>query len=143
MKKSVLVLPVTLTVLLGLWLLAMICLRTLLPGHILPHLDIPAVALLCLGALLAEHYLAPEAEHSYLLLAVLGALHFGLLPFAAGFALWQRALALALTGALALPLTSTAFTCACRRGGDRAPLGPWVFALGWFLAVQALRGVWI
>ena len=140
MKTSVLVLPMALTAELGLSLLAAIALRTLLPRLILPRLDIPTVVLLCLLAALAEHYLAGGAEHNDLALALLGGLSFGLLPLCAGMAAWQQALRLAAVGSAALPLTAAAFNAAGR--GSRG-LRPWVAALGWYLAVQAFRGVWI
>ena len=140
MKKSVLVLPISLAAALGLSLLAAIALRSLLPRLILPRLDIPTVVLLCLLAALADHYLAGGAEHNGLALFLLGGLCFALLPLCAGAVPWQQALRLAVVGSAVLPLTSAALTAACR---DSHGLRPWVVALGWYLAAQAFRGVWI
>ena len=140
MKKSVLVLPMALTAALTFSLLTAIALRTLLPRLILPRLDIPTVVLLCLVAALAEHCLAGGAEHNEVALVLLGGLCFGLLPLCAGMVPWQQALRLAAVGAAALPLTSAAFATTCR--GSRG-LRPWVFSMGWYLAMQAFRGVWI
>ena len=140
MRKNVSVLPTILSVLLGLALLMVVCLQTLLPRLILPRPDIPTVVLVCALALLAEHYLAPEAQHNPLLLALLGAAHFGALPLCAAFVPWQQGLELAAVGALALPLCAAAFRTACRSEGA---LRPWVMVVGLYLAAQALRGVWL
>ena len=143
MKKSVLTLPVTLTALLALSLLAVVFVRAFFPQLILPRLDIPTMVLLCLLALLAEHWFSPRANHHYLLLAVLGAMNFGLLPFAAGFASWRHSLALAATGAVILSAVTAVFSSIRHRldSGPKAPLAGAACALCLYLAVQALRGV--
>lgn len=143
MKKSVMVLPLTLTALLGIAQLAAVMVRVFFPQLIFPPLEITGMVLLCLVALLAEHYLAPRASHNYLMLAVFGALLFGLLPFAAGFASWQRALVLGGVGAAVLMLTTILFTSIRHRldSGPSAPLAPAACALCLYLAVQAFRSV--
>lgn len=143
MKKSVLTLPMTLTGLLTLSLLITVFLRTFLPQLIFPRLDIPTVVLLCLAALLTEHWLSPQASHHYLMLAVLGAVNFGLLPLVAGFAAWRDALVLAGAGLVILPALTAVFTSIRHRlaSGPKAPAAPVVCALCLYLAVQALRGV--
>lgn len=142
-KKSVMVLPLTLTALLGIAQLAAIVVRVFLPQLIFPPLEITGMVLLCLVALLSEHYLAPRARHNYLVLAIFGALLFGLLPFAAGFALWQRALVLGGAGAVILVLTTFVFTSIRHRleSGPAAPLAPAACALCLYLASQAFRGI--
>ena len=143
MRKNVLVLPLTLTAALWLWLLACMVLRLTLPQLILPRLELTGVVLLCLVAQVAESYLAPRTRHNYLLLLLLGALVFGLLPFGAGFAHWQRALVLSATGAVALCVTTFLFASLRHRldDGQRAPLTPLLAALCLYLAVQPLRGI--
>ena len=143
MKKSVMVLPLTLTALLGIAQLAAVVVRVFFPQLIFPRLEITGMVLLCLVALLSEHYLAPRARHSYLVLAFFGALLFGLLPFAAGFALWQRALVLGGVGAATLVLTTFLFTSIRHRldSGPQAPLAPAVCALCLYLVSQAFRGI--
>ena len=140
MKKSVWIYPLTVTALLCLPLLAVVLTRVFWPRLIFPRLEITGVVLLCLVGQTVESYLAPRADHSYPLLAALGALTFGVLPFAAGFADWQRALALAAVGGVAL--TAAAFFFAMlRRRWDGHPLTPILCALCLFLAVQPLRGI--
>lgn len=143
MKKSVMLLPLTLTALLGIAQLAAVTVRVFFPQLIFPPLEITGMVLLCLVALLMEHYLAPRAHHNYLILAVFGALLFGVLPFAAGFASWQRALVLGGTGAIVLVLTTIVFTSIRHRldSGPSAPLAPVTCALCLYLAAQAFRGV--
>ena len=143
MKKSELTLPLTLTALVTLLLLAAVFLRAFRPELILPRLDIPTVVLLCLIALVAEHYLSPGAVHHYGFLALLGAVIFGLLPFAASFAAWQRSLLLGGVGAAVLAGLAALLTSLCRRidTGPKAPLAPVACALCLYLASQAFRGV--
>ena len=143
MRKNVLVLPLTLTAALWLYLLACMVLRLVLPQLILPRLELTGVVLLCLVAQVAESYLAPRTRHNYLLLLLLGALTFGLLPFGAGFAGWQGALVLAAAGAVALCVTTFLFTSLRHRldDGKNAPLTPLLAALCLYLAVQPLRGI--
>ena len=143
MRKNVLVLPLTLTAALWLYLLACMVLRLVLPQLILPRLELTGIVLLCLIAQVAESYLAPRTRHNYFLLLLLGALTFGLLPFGAGFAGWQRALALAAAGAVALCVTTFLFASLRHRldDGKKAPLTPLLAALCLYLAVQPLRGI--
>lgn len=143
MKKSVLTLPATLTALLTLSMLAIVFVRAFWPQLILPRLDIPTMVLLCLLALLAEHWFSPQANHHYLLLAVLGAMNFGLLPFAAGLVPWRLSLALAAAGAVILSAVTAVFSSIRHRldSGPKAPLAGAACALCLYLAVQALRGV--
>ena len=143
MKKSVLTLPLTLTALLTAALLSVVFLRAFLPQLIFPRLDIPTIVLLCLLALLAEHCLSPRAKHNYLMLALLGALDFGLLTGTAGYVTWSHALLLGAAGAVLLPLTTAVFTSIRRRlaSGPKAPLAPVACALCLYLASQAFRGV--
>lgn len=143
MKKSVLTLPLTLTALLTVSMLTIVFLRAFVPQFIFPRLDIPTMVLLCLLALLTEHWFSPKASHNYLLLAVLGAMNFGLLPLAAGFATWRHSLALAAAGAVILSAVTAVF-CSIRHrldSGPKAPLAGVICALCLYLAVQALRGV--
>ncbi len=143
MKRSVLTLPLTLTALLTGWMLLSVALRTLWPQLILPRPDIPTVVLLCVVSLLMSHYLSPRAGQNYLMLALLGALHFGLLPVAAAYVAWQTGLVLGAVGALVLPLSAAVFASVRHRlaSGPAAPLAPVACALCLYLASQAFRGV--
>lgn len=143
MKKSVLTLPLVLTVLVGLWWLVMVFLRTLIPGLILPRLDIPTMAGLCLLSLLAESWLSPRAAHHYVVLALVGAMVFGLLPFAAAAFGWQQSLLFAAVGFVMMPTLTAVFVSVRHRldSGPSAPLALPACALCLYLAMQAFRGV--
>lgn len=143
MRKNVLVLPLTLTASLSLYLLAGMVLRLVQPRLIFPRLELTGIVLLCLAAQVAESYLAPRTRHNYLLLLMLGALTFGLLPLGAGFTDWQQALVLAAAGAAALCVTTFLFASLRHRldDGRSAPLTPLLTALCLYLAVQPLRGI--
>ena len=142
-KKSVLTLPLTLTVLVSLWWLLTVFLRTLAPGLILPQLDIPTVVLLCLLALLAEAWFSPQAEHNYVVLALVGAMLFGLLPFAASVLSWQQNILSGVVGLVMLPALTAVFVSIRHRlaSGPHAPLASLACALCLYLAMQAFRGV--
>ena len=120
MKKSVLTLPLTLTVLTTALLLAVVFGRTFWPQLIFPRPDIPTVSALCLTALVVQAYLSPQADHSYVLLAVLGA-----------------------AGLVLLPGLTAVFTSLRGRldSGPKAPLAPLACALCLYLAMQAFRGI--
>lgn len=142
-KKSVLTLPLTLTVLTSLWWLLTVFLRTFAPGLILPRMDIPTVAALCLVSLLAEAWLSPQAEHNYVVLGAVGAMLFGLLPFAAAALDWQQSLVSAAVGLVALPALAAVFAAIRQRlaSGPNAPLALPACALCLYLAMQAFRGI--
>ena len=140
MKKSVLTLPLTLTALLTVWMLAAVAVHTLWPQMILPRLDITAVVLLCVLALVLGCYLSPRADYHYPYLAALGAVHFGLLPVAAAYVPWQSGVLLGAAGGLTLPLSAAVFAAA-RQRLPAAPLMPLGCAVCLYLAAQAFRGV--
>ena len=143
MRKSVLTLPLTLTALTVAALLTAVFVRTFRPQLILPRPDIPTVAALCLAALLAQAYLSPRADHSYVMLALLGAANFGLLPTVALFVPWQQGLLLGVVGLVLLPGLTAVFTALRSRleSGPKAPLAPAACALCLYLAMQAFRGI--
>ena len=67
-------------------LLVMVLVRAFAPLVILPVADVPNLVLICLVALVLDHYLAPGSKRNYLIAVPLAVVTFGLLPFAAGFA---------------------------------------------------------
>lgn len=141
MKRNPLTLPVSLSALLGITLFSAVLLRTFLPGLVLPRWDVPGVVLFCLPPLLTEHYFSPQARHRPVTLAFLGALNFGLMPWAAGMAAPWAALRLAAAGAVALPLGAAVFSA--QRRTAPSLFAPLVWALGIYLTVQPLRSIWL
>lgn len=128
---------------LGVFLLAQIFVRTFAPAVILPRLDLPNMVLLSLLTVLADHYLAPDAKRFRIGIPVLAAVSFGLLPYAGGFAGAAEALGLALVGGVVFTVTTWLFTSICDRlsSGPAAKAAPVVSALGMYLAAQCLMGM--
>ena len=141
MKHNVFFLNALLAGLLGLILLACVLLRTFLPGMVLPELDIPAITLISLAALLLEFYLAPGARRQYLGSFALSAATFALLPLAAGMTgEWGK---LALLGGIVFTTVTWLFTAAVSRSSSGAPAkaAPVLTALGIYLAAQGFAGM--
>ena len=143
MKDNRTFLNTALAVILGVGLAVCVVLRTIIPMGVLPRLDIPNMVLLSLGALLADHYFGKAASRCYLCMALLAALTFGLLPWAAGFATGMEALRLGLVGGVVFPLTTTLFTSAQDRlsTGPAAKAAPVLTAFGLYLASQCFMGI--
>ena len=113
-------------------LLVAVLVRTFAPIIIIPALDIPNMVLLSLAALLLDHYVAKNARRCYLCIPVLGALTFGLLPFAACF-----------VGGVVFTVVTLLFTSIQDRlsSGPAAKAAPVLSAVGLYLACQCFMGM--
>ena len=145
MKNKTYILNTLLALVLGISLAVCVLVRTFAPVIILPKLDIPAMALLSLIALLADHYLAPGAKRCYICIPVFSAISFGLLPFAAGFVGVLDALKLAVAGCIVFTATTFLYSSAQDRisSGPAAKAAPVVTALGLYLASQCFMGIFL
>ena len=134
---------VALPVVLGVFLLVCVLIRTFNPMAVLPKLDVPMVVALSLVALLAAHYLAKANEACDVISLVLAALSFGLLPYVSGFATVMEALKLALVGAIAFFVAAWLFDEMMERlsSGPAAKAAPVLSALGLYLAAQCFAGI--
>jgi hypothetical protein len=143
MKKNTYFLNTMLTAVLGLACLIAVLVRTFAPAVIIPELNIPNIVLISLLAILLDHYFANGAKRCYPCTAVLSAVTFGLLPFAAGFATVINALILALVGGLTFTLVAFLFTSIQDRlsSGPAAKAAPLLSAFGLYLAFQCLTGI--
>jgi hypothetical protein len=143
MKKNTYFLNTMLTAVLGLACLIAVLVRTFAPAVIIPELNIPNIVLISLPAILLDHYFANGAKRCYPCTAVLSAVTFGLLPFAAGFATVINALILALVGGLTFTLVAFLFTSIQDRlsSGPAAKAAPLLSAFGLYLAFQCLTGI--
>ena len=83
MKNKTYILNTFLAIVLGIYLLTAVIVRTFCPQIILPKANIPNMVLIGLIALVLDHYLAPEAKRCYICIPVFSAITFGLLPYAA------------------------------------------------------------
>lgn len=118
-------------------------LRVVQPAAVLPVLNIPNMAALCLIALLTEHYLAPGNERCYICIPVFGALTFALLPLLAGFACQHTFWQIGLVGGAVTTVTVWLFTSMTDRllSGPRAKAAAAMSAFGLYLAAQCFAGI--
>ena len=132
-----------LPVVLGIFLLTCLLVRTFNPMAVLPRLDIPMVVLLSLVSLLAAHYLTQGKEACDAISLALSAVTFGLLPYVSGFATVEAALKLALAGGVAFFVAAWLFDEMMERlsSGPVAKAAPVLSALGLYLAAQCFAGM--
>ena len=143
MKKNTYILNTILAAVLGMILLVCVFVRTFAPNVIIPELNVPNMVLISLVALIADHYMAPGAKRCWVCIPVLGAVTFGLLPWAACFVGALDALKLALVGGAVFCVTTALFTSIQDRlsSGPAAKAAPFMSALGLYLAAQVLSGM--
>jgi 4-hydroxybenzoate polyprenyltransferase len=132
MKNKTYLLNTILAAVLGIYLLGAVLVRTFLPLVILPEANIPNLTLIGLIALVLEHYLNPYAKRCYVCVALLSAVTFGLLPFAASMVTAMQALELALIGGVVFTVVTALFSTI----QDRLSSGPAAKASAFFSAVS-------
>ncbi len=127
----------------GIFLFAMVVIRSLLPQVILPRFNGMTLIALCLASLVLHHYLTHERKRAWLPLPLYGALIFGLFPLASGFVAPMDSLQLALMGALIATVVTLLYDLIIDRlsTGPTAKLAPLISAFGLFLAAQCLMGI--
>ena len=143
MKKKTYILNTLLAVVLGAYLLVCVLVRTFAPNIILPKVNIPNLTLLSLVALVLDHYLAPDAKRCYICIPVLGAISFGLLPFAACFVGAGEAVKLALVGGLVFTVTTWLFSTIQERlsSGPAAKASAFFSAVSLYMAAKCFMGI--
>ena len=143
MKKNTYLLNTLLALFVMIALAVMVLVRTFQPAAILPVLNIPNVVIISLAALLADYFLAPEADRCYICIPVFSVLTFGLLPLAAGFATLATAWKLALVGGGVFTLVTWLFSSMTDRmsTGRTSKAAAVAGALGIWLAFQCFSGI--
>lgn len=143
MNKKTYTLNTVLAIVMGVFGLAVVLVRTFAPRMILPQLDVPNMVLISLVALLIDHYAAPEADRCYICVGIFSAVTFGLLPFAACMVGGMEALKLAVLGGIVFTATTWLFTSMADRlsTGPAAKAAPVISAMGLYLAAQCLMGM--
>lgn len=143
MKKHPYFRNIALAIVLGIALTVCSIVRAFVPMAVLPKLDIPNMVLLSLVALLLDHYLFPGVRRMDLVAPLLGALTFGLLPYAAGFCVLLEALKLAMIGGVIFTASAWVFAEVQERlsSGPAAKAAPIFSALGLYLAAQCFAGI--
>lgn len=117
--------------------------RVCAPFAVLPKLDIPNMVLLCGIALLLDHLYSGKAKPFCVVMPIMGALAFGLLPFAAGFAATNEILKLAITGGVVFGLTAWIYESMADRmtTGPAAKAAPALSVFGLYLAAQCFMNI--
>ena len=143
MKDKTYILNTILTVVLGAAALTAALVRAFAPIVIIPALNVPNMVLVSLAALLLDHYLAPNAKRCYICIPVLGALSFGLIPWAAAFVSGMEAVKLAVVGGVVFTAITWLYSSIQDRlsTGPAAKAAPFMSALGLWLAAQAMVGI--
>lgn len=145
MKNKTYILNTFLTAILGIYLLIAVIIRTFCPQIILPKANIPNMVLISLIALVLDHYLAPGAKRCYICIPVFAAVTFGLLPYAAAFAVPAEALKLAVTGAITFTVTTLLFSTIQERlsSGPAAKASAFFSAVSLYMAAQCFIGLFL
>jgi len=143
MNKKTYLLNTLLAAVLGIYLVAAIVVRTFFPVIILPKYNLPNMVLICLVALVLDHYLVPDAKRCYICIPVFGALTFGLLPFAACFVSGLEALKLGVIGGVLFTVVTWLFTTIQERlsSGPAAKASAFFSAVSLYMAAQCLMGI--
>ena len=143
MKENKYLLNTLLAAVLGILLLAAMVTKTFLPWLCMPAVSIPLVAAVCLVVLLADSWLAPDAERCWICVAVLSAVTFGLLPVVSGYVPAGKALVLGLVGGVVFTVLTWLFDFAKERmaSGGAGKLAGVMTALCLFLASQCFVGM--
>ena len=143
MKDKRYVLNTALAAVLGLCLVVCLLLKVWLPAIVLPALNIPNMAAICLLALVLDHYLGKGAKRCYPCVAIFAAVTFGILPFAAGFLPLVEVWKPALIGGVVFTVLTFLFTSIQDRlsTGPAAKAAPILSAFGLYLAVQCFAGI--
>ena len=117
--------------------------RVWVPAAVIPVLNIPNMVLLCVIALLVEHFLTKGNPRCYICIPVFGALVFGILPLMAGFACQHTFWKLGLVGAVVFAVTTFLFTSAQDRllTGPKAKAAALITGIGIWLAAQCFAGI--
>ena len=139
MKNRTYFLNSALAVVVTVALVICVMLRTFCPWVIIPELNIPNMALLSLIALLSDHYIAKGAKRCYICTFLFAAIIFGVLPYAAGWAV----LKLALVGGAVFTLLTFLYSSIQERlsSGPNAKAAPLLSAFGLYLAFQVFSNI--
>lgn len=143
MKDKRYVLNTLLAAVLGLCLATGMLLKTWIPAIVLPALNIPHMAAICLVSLVLDHYLGKGAKRCYPCVAIFAALSFGILPYVSGFLPLMEVWKPALIGGAAFTILTFLFTSIQDRlsTGPAAKAAPILSAFGLFLACQCFAGM--
>lgn len=143
MKNNKYFLHTVLTFVLFMALTVCLLIRVWQPAVNLPGLNIPNMVLLCVAALLLEHFLTSGNPRCYVFTALFGMAAFGILPLMAGFACVHDFWKYGLVGGCVFTVTTFFFTSATQRlkTGPKARAAAVLTGLGIYLASQCFTGI--
>lgn len=143
MKNNKFLLPVVLTAVLFVALIAAMLVQIFQPAAIIPALNIPNMVLLSVIALLIEHFLAKGNARCYICVVIFGVVSFAVLPLMAGFACVHDFWKYGLIGGVVFAITTFLFSSATQRltTGPKAPAAVVLTGLGIYLAAQCFAGI--
>ena len=143
MKKNQYFLSTVLALVVFLACVIALLVRVWFPAAVIPPLNIPNMVLLCVIALLVEHYHAPYNLRCYICIPVFGALIFGILPLMAGFACQHDFWKYGLVGCVVFTITTYLFTYITDRllTGPKTKVVLLACGLGMYLAAQGFAGM--
>ena len=143
MKEKNYFLSMILAVVMAVALIAVVLVDTFAPAVVLPAMNTPNMAGICLIALLLEHYVAPNSRRCYFCVAGFALLTFGLLPYAAGLMPFAQVWKVAVVGCVLFSLLTWIFDSIMDRlsTGPKAKLAPIISAFGLYLAFQIFAGI--
>ena len=143
-KKSTLVI-LTLTGVLGIFLLVCVLVKSFFPGVILPELDIPCITLISIATILTAYFFTQDSKWNYPLIFGFSAFSFAVLPIAAGMTGLEEWWKLALAGGVIFTGTTWIFESVTGRiaSGNGSKTALILTALGIYLAVQCFSGIFL
>lgn len=117
--------------------------RVIAPAIVLPALNLPNMVFISMIALLADHYLSPNASRCYICIPVLSIVTFGVLPLMAGFACEHNFWKFGLMGGVVFTVCTWLFSSVADRlsSGPSTKAAAFLSALGIYLAAQGFAGM--
>ena len=143
MKERTYLLNILLAAAVGAACIAMILFDAFAPSVLLPHISIPAMVLLTVVPLAAEHYVGAPKKRDWIGSTVLAGLTFSVLPLCAGHTNGLPVWLLFLCGGAVFAVTTVLYTSMGRRmtSGPKSKAAPAGNALLLFLAAQFFHGI--
>ena len=143
MKNNKYLLNTILTVVLFVACAIALVIRVCAPAAVILPLNIPNMTLLCVIALLLEHFLTKGNPRCYICIPVFSVIAFGILPLMAGFACQHDFWKFGLVGGVVFTVTTFLFTSATERllTGPKAKAAVIITGLGIYLASQCFAGI--
>lgn len=145
MKKKSTPVILTLTGVLGVFLLVCVLVKSFFPGVILPELDIPCITLISIATILTAYFFTQDSKWNYPLIFGFSAFSFAVLPIAAGMTGVEEWWKLALAGGILFTGISWIIDSVVGRitSGNGSKTALVITSAGIFLAAQCFSGIFL